>query len=228
MAAKEPQIKQSLRSSRGSYAADPAAAAPLRSKGRGSYAADPAAAAPLRSKGRGSYAADPAAAAPLSAYALADIRVLAKILSQYDLSEVEVEQGGQRIRLRRERGLVALPAPAQVAPAPLLPAPAAPQPPATAPRGDSQPERAAPKDDGTSLISSPFVGTFYRAPSPESAPFVEVGQSVNKGQVLCIVEAMKLMNEIEAETSCKIVEILVKSGDPVEFGQALFKVFPLA
>jgi acetyl-CoA carboxylase biotin carboxyl carrier protein len=81
--------------------------------------------------------------------------------------------------------------------------------------------------DGSVLITSPFVGTFYRAPSPESPPFVEVDQTVKKGQVLCIVEAMKLMNEIEAEASCKILEVLAQNGEPVEFGQALFRVFPL-
>ncbi len=160
---------------------------------------------------------------PPSAYALTDLRVLAKIVKEYDLTEVEVEQGGQRIRLRRERGFAVAPAPVQL-PAPVSVA-APPPAPVAAPVAA---EPAAAKDDGTTTITSPFVGTFYRAPSPESSPFVEVGQAVKPGQVLCIVEAMKLMNEIEAESSCKIVEILAKNGEPVEFGQALFKVLPVA
>jgi acetyl-CoA carboxylase biotin carboxyl carrier protein len=148
-------------------------------------------------------------------FGLADIRALAKLVSQFDLTELELERDGERIRLRRELvgsrpASTAMYAPPTVEFAPPTPAlsvsPAA--------------------DDGSVVITSPFVGTFYRAPSPESAPFVEVGQQVQKGQVLCIVEAMKLMNEIEAETSCKIVEILVKNAEPVEFGQALFKVLP--
>ncbi|MBK6849423.1 MAG: acetyl-CoA carboxylase biotin carboxyl carrier protein [Proteobacteria bacterium] len=77
---------------------------------------------------------------------------------------------------------------------------------------------------GAKSITSPFVGTFYRAASPDGPPFVEVGQTVRKGQTLCIIEAMKLMNEIEAELDVKILEVLVKSGEPVEFGQALFRV----
>ena len=166
-------------------------------------------------------AASVPAAAENGTYGLPEIRVLARILTQFDLSEVEVEQGGQHIRLRRERAGAAgfaMPAPTfaapQFAPAPAIAAVAAPE--------------AKPADDGSAIIASPFVGTFYRAPSPEAAPFVEAGQTVKKGQVLCIVEAMKLMNEIEAETTCKIVEILVKNGEPVEYGQALFKVFPQA
>ncbi len=151
-------------------------------------------------------------------YDLADIRMLAKILSQYDLSEVEVENNGQRIRLRRERGsapsplLTVLPGVSKTSPASGLAL--APLPP-------------EPEADIHTLITSPFVGTFHRAPSPEAEPFVQIGQTAKKGQVLCIVEAMKLMNEIEAETDCKIIDILVKNAEPVEFGQPLFKVLPV-
>jgi acetyl-CoA carboxylase biotin carboxyl carrier protein len=76
------------------------------------------------------------------------------------------------------------------------------------------------------IVTSPFVGTFYRSPSPDSPSFVDVGSVVKKGQVLCIVEAMKLMNEIEAEVAGKIAEILVQNATPVEFGQALFRIEP--
>lgn len=158
-----------------------------------------------------------------------DLRLLAKILKQYDLSEVEVEQQGQRVRLRREVGTV--PASISLASAPAsFSVPSAPLPPFPGPATVTPPPASPAKasDDGTSTITSPFVGTFYRAPSPEASPYVEVGQTVQKGQVLCIVEAMKLMNEIETETTCKIVEILVKNAEPVEFGQPLFKVLPIA
>ena len=157
---------------------------------------------------------------PLSgSYDLADIRMLAKVLSQYDLSEVEVEANGQRIRLRRERGS---------APSPLLTTMLEGS--KTSPAGELALAHPlpAPEPDIHALITSPFVGTFYRAPSPDASVFVEIGQTVKKGQVLCIVEAMKLMNEIEAETDCKIVDILVKNAEPVEFGQPLFKVLPVA
>lgn len=76
-------------------------------------------------------------------------------------------------------------------------------------------------------IKSPMVGTFYRSPSPEAGPFVEVGNEIASGQVVCIIEAMKLMNEIKSETKCKILEVLVENGQPVEFGQPLFIVEPL-
>ncbi len=140
---------------------------------------------------------------------LAEVRALARVLRQYDLAELEVEREGERIRLTRA----------------VSGGPAVLQPPMPA----SQPgpaETADEPDDGSVAVSSPFVGTFYRAPSPESPPFVDIGQVVSKGTTLCIVEAMKLMNEIEAEVDCKIVEILVKNGESVEFDQALFKVEP--
>jgi acetyl-CoA carboxylase biotin carboxyl carrier protein len=87
---------------------------------------------------------------------------------------------------------------------------------------------AAPKaaDKPGTIVTSPFVGTFYRAPSPDAAPFVDVGTVVKKGQVLCIVEAMKLMNEIEAEIGGKVAEIFVQNATPVEFGEKLFRIEP--
>jgi acetyl-CoA carboxylase biotin carboxyl carrier protein len=158
--------------------------------------------------------------------ALADIRVLAKILNEFDLSEVEFERGGQRVRLRRARAsalpLTAVPLSAAQ---PTVVVPAAPPPAAPAAPIATVPTETS---DGSTTITSPFVGTFYRAPAPDAPPFVNVGQTARKGQVLCIVEAMKLMNEIEAECDCKIVEILGKNGEPVEFGQPLFKVLALA
>ena len=162
---------------------------------------------------------------PEEGFSLADIRNLAKIVNSCDLTELEIERKDERIKIRRElsagggAAAVAMqPAPSQVAPV-AAPAP----PPAEAPAAVAGEE---PREDGTVLITSPFVGTFYRAPSPESPPFVDVDQRITKGTTLCIVEAMKLMNEIEAEMDCKIVEALAKNAEPVEFGQALFRVLP--
>ncbi|HEY0095062.1 MAG TPA: acetyl-CoA carboxylase biotin carboxyl carrier protein, partial [Archangium sp.] len=96
--------------------------------------------------------------------------------------------------------------------------------PAAAP---AAPAPAKPAEKAGQLITSPFVGTFYRTPAPDQPAFVDVGAVVKKGQVLCIVEAMKLMNEIEAEVSGRVAEILVQNGQPVEFGQALFRIEPV-
>jgi acetyl-CoA carboxylase biotin carboxyl carrier protein len=135
------------------------------------------------------------------------VRVLARIAAEFDLAEVEADRNG-RIRIRRG-----------VEVAPVASAPAGRPPIALS----AAPPVEGPAETGT-FISSPFVGTFYRAPSPEAPSFVEVGQSVRKGQVVCIVEAMKLMNEIEAEAEGKIVEILVKNGEHIEYGQHLFRL----
>ena len=142
-------------------------------------------------------------AAPAGAAANGDgidfesVRELARIAAEFDLAEVEADRSGH-VRVRRGGGGVVDAAPAlsrRRAPIALTPAPAA----------------ASAEAAGT-FITSPFVGTFYRAPSPDAPPFVEVGAAVQKGQVLCIVEAMKLMNEIEAEVAGTIVEILVENG----------------
>ena len=150
-----------------------------------------------------------------------DIKALIKLISDSDISEFEMETDEDRVFIKRgteqEVVHVAAPAPAQspAAPAPAVPqsAPAAPAPAAEAPLSDKQ-ER----------VTSPIVGTFYAAPSPESDPYVKVGDVVEAGQTLCIVEAMKLMNEIEAEYKCKIVEIVKANAEPVEFGDVLFVV----
>jgi len=151
----------------------------------------------------------------------AEIRALAGILKDYGLNELELDRGGERVRLRSgfETGPVVVQREPQApAPAPAPAAPAQAEAPAAAPAEEADPS--------VSYITSPFVGTFYRAPSPEAPPYVEVGQSVKKGQALCIVEAMKLMNEIEAEVDGKILAVLVENGRPVEYGEPLFKVGP--
>ncbi len=110
----------------------------------------------------------------------------------------------------------AMPAPAP-APVPETPRPSI---------GNRPTAPAAPAEKKGHVITSPFVGTFYRNPSPDQPPYVEVGSSVRKGQTLCIIEAMKLMNEIESEVAGKVAEILVENAQPVEFGQALFRIEP--
>ncbi len=161
------------------------------------------------------------------------LRALVEIIEKSDITRIEWRRGDERLMIRRGP-----PAPRQaavttlapVAPvaqltavAPLTPvAPAPPAAPAPAPTPASA--AAAATEAKVHVATSPFVGTFYRAPSPDASPFVEVGQTVKKGQVVCIVEAMKLMNEIESEVAGKLVEVLVQNGHPVEFGQPLFKI----
>ncbi len=151
----------------------------------------------------------------------ARIDSLAEILRRHELNELEIEEGGVRIYLRRGGEVVTTAAPAPAAPA--LVTPHAPPPPASG----APPAAAHSTDtsDGNVLyVTSPFVGTFYRSPSPDTSAFVDVGTRIKKGQVLCIVEAMKLMNEIESEIEGSIVQILVENGQAVEYGEPLFKI----
>ncbi len=134
------------------------------------------------------------------------MRELARIAAEFDLAEVEADGSGH-VRVRRGGG-----------------GPVEASPPLSGPRSIALTPPPPVEVDEGSFISSPFVGTFYRAPSPEAPSFVEAGQSVRKGQVVCIVEAMKLMNEIEAEAEGKIEEILVQNGEHVEYGQHLFRL----
>jgi len=136
---------------------------------------------------------------------LKELRSLLRILREHDLEELEIEEGGRRIRLRRRAALVPVPAAAApLAEAPRRPAPA--------------PARPA--------ITAPMVGTFYRAPAPGAEPFVKEGDWIEKGTVVCIIEAMKLMNEIESEVRGRVAAILVENGHPVEYGQSLFLLEP--
>lgn len=151
-----------------------------------------------------------------------EIKLIVDMMKRSDLTEFEIEEKDLKLRICREGSH---PAPGGANPAyPMVPAPqpmpVAPQPPAAAP---APPERPA-EEKGVATVKSPMVGTFYRAPSPESPPFVEVGTKVNKETVVCIIEAMKVMNEIQSEIGGVVTEILVENGDPVEYGQPLFKV----
>jgi acetyl-CoA carboxylase biotin carboxyl carrier protein len=149
-----------------------------------------------------------------------EIKELIEFLVEKDIAEFELERGDVKIRIKRAQGLVAASgAVSYAAPAvpPALPLPtSASAPAAVAPAAESE--------DGFEIIKSPIVGTFYEGSSPGAPAFVKQGDTVAVGQVLCIVEAMKLMNEIESETAGQIVKILVSNGQPVEYGQPLFRI----
>ena len=147
-----------------------------------------------------------------------DLRKLKKLIDLVEesgIAEIEVTEGEEKVRITRS---LAAPQPVYAA-APAVAA--APAPAAAAPVA-AEGAPAAPARDLSKAQTSPMVGTFYRAPGPNAPAFVEVGQSVNAGDTLCIIEAMKLMNEIEAERSGVVKEILVENGQPVEFGEPLF------
>ena len=152
-----------------------------------------------------------------------DLKSLIKMVTDTDITEFKLESEGEKILIKRgqekEVIQVAAPAPVAAVPAPVA-APAA----AAAAAASTAPAAAPVADDKYDPIPSPIVGTFYRKPSPDAAAFVEVGDIVEPGQPLCLVEAMKLFNEIEAEFKCKIVEIVKDDAAPVEYGETLFLV----
>ena len=159
-----------------------------------------------------------------AAFTLEDVKKLVQLVEKGDVTHIEWQRGPERVVVERNPGLA--PAPMHVAHAAPIAAPV-PAPLATPPAAPGAAPKAEPKADKPGVVvSSPFVGTFYRAPSPESPPFVEAGAKVKKGQALCIVEAMKLMNEIESEVDGTVAEIYVQNAAPVEFGEPLFRIVP--
>lgn len=146
------------------------------------------------------------------------IEKLAKILSDNDLTEITLEEVDKAIILRKEKEVVT----AQTYVPQAAPASTAPVATVTS-QVVSEAKAEAPVSKGKPVLS-PMVGTFYKSPSPDSSPFVSIGDNVNAGQVVCIIEAMKLMNEIESEVSGKIVEICVQDGQTVDYGQVLMYV----
>jgi acetyl-CoA carboxylase biotin carboxyl carrier protein len=146
---------------------------------------------------------------------LKEIREILELLKGSDVSEFELGRGDTVLKLRR--------GPANV-PVAFPPPPAPPA--AAAPAHPAEERTAAPPKPTYKEILSPIVGTFYRSPAPDAAPFVEVGTRVVKGQVLCIVEAMKIMNQIESDTTGTIAAIIVENAQPVAYGQPLFHVTP--
>jgi acetyl-CoA carboxylase biotin carboxyl carrier protein len=145
---------------------------------------------------------------------LQEVLKLLELMEEHGLDEVEVEQGGKRIRLKKSCPVIA--------PAPVI----VQAPPPAAASAHPAPAQAAPpaEDKDLARIVSPMVGTFYRAPSPDAESFVNAGDAVHAEQVVCIIEAMKVMNEIKAEMEGEIVEVLVDNGESVEYGQPLFTV----
>jgi acetyl-CoA carboxylase biotin carboxyl carrier protein len=155
------------------------------------------------------------------------LRQIVELLEASEVTRLVWQRGDERLLIRRGH----VPSPTIVHAAPITPAVSpvplvASAPPASAPVAHA-PSSAAPAPAAEKPgpgVTSPFVGTFYRTPAPDQPNFVEVGSVVKKGQVLCIIEAMKLMNEIEADVAGRVVEILVENGQPVEFGQTLFRI----
>jgi acetyl-CoA carboxylase biotin carboxyl carrier protein len=164
-----------------------------------------------------------------------EIKELIDLLVEKDIAEFELERGDVKLHITRTSAQSApvvhvAPAVAPVAAIPVAPAIAVAQAPVTAALvsgtapAPAAPAPAAADDAGLHLIKSPIVGTFYESPSPGSPPFVKIGDSVQEGQVLCIIEAMKLMNEIEAEVSGVLAKAFVSNGTPVEYGMPLFGI----
>jgi acetyl-CoA carboxylase biotin carboxyl carrier protein len=146
------------------------------------------------------------------------IKKLIELLEESGIAEIEIKEGEEAVRISRmptggthAMPTYAMPMPAQIA-APVAAAPAAPEAPAARPRPNEH------------VVTAPMVGTFYSAPSPGSKAFVEIGDEVKVGQTLCIIEAMKMMNQIESDKSGRVTSIMAQNGDPVEFGQPLFVV----
>lgn len=147
-----------------------------------------------------------------------EIKEMINLMNENSLSELEVEKDDMRIRLKKTAsGFETFEGPVVLQGQGV----------ASQPKAAAVPEPAAKNDIKTVEIKSPMVGTFYRAPNPEAPAYVEVGQTIEPGQVICIIEAMKLMNEIKSEIKGKILEILVDNAEPVEFGQPLFLIEPL-
>jgi acetyl-CoA carboxylase biotin carboxyl carrier protein len=159
---------------------------------------------------------------------VATARGLAEIVSEHQLTELVIESQGTTITVRREPARMQLPPPAMQFPpqAVQFQPPAMAMPMASGPSAQAAPaSSSAPAvDDTAHVVTSPFVGTFYRKPNPDSPNYVSINDRVEKGAALCIVEAMKLMNEIEADASGTIIGILVEDGASVEYGQPLFKI----
>ena len=159
---------------------------------------------------------------------LKDLKELLQILEEREITEFELEEQGLKLRVRKAGGAapLAAPAPSVTTPPPRVPVVAAA--PAASPSAAAAASLAAPpeSDNGLAIVKSPIVGTFYRSPDPNSPAFVNVGDRVRVGQVLCIIEAMKLMNEIEAEVAGEITRVHHENGQPVQFGEPLFAIRP--
>ena len=152
-----------------------------------------------------------------------ELKELIEFLIEKDITEFELERGDVKVRIKRGEQVVSVAAP--VMPYPTVAAPTSPAGQVTA-APPSAKESTAKLEEGLHMVKSPIVGTFYESPSPGSPPFVKAGDTVELGQILCIVEAMKLMNEIESDVAGEIVKMLVANGQPIEYGQELFSIRP--
>jgi acetyl-CoA carboxylase biotin carboxyl carrier protein len=168
----------------------------------------------------------PSAAQSASPFDLEALRQIVELLETSDVTQLTWRRGDERLTIRRGQPPTAIvqPAPSTAPPAATV---ASVDRNARSSPASAKPTSTPPETEKTGqLVTSPFVGTFYRTPAPDQPPFVELGTAVRKGQVLCIIEAMKLMNEIEAEVAGKVAEILVENGQAVEFGQPLLRIEP--
>ena len=188
-----------------------------RAKARPATGGSPAAGTPTPRAGRAGSGAD-AANAVVAGFQLHELKRLIRLVQRTGIGELELNSGGRSVRIS------ATPANGGAAHA-VVAGPAAPAAPAAALAAAEVP--IAPPASNQKAVVSPMVGTFYRSPAPDADPFVEVGDVVEVGQTVCIIEAMKLMNEIEAETKGRVAQILVENAQPVEFGQKLFLIDPL-
>jgi acetyl-CoA carboxylase biotin carboxyl carrier protein len=152
---------------------------------------------------------------------LKELKALLRLMEGNEVEELELEEGGRRVRIRRRSAQPAIVPTSSVPMAPVVHV-GTPMAAATA-----VPPTTAPETAGLIPIEAPMVGTFYRAPAPGAEPYVKEGDVVQKGTVVCIIEAMKLMNEIEAEVKGRVARIVVENGQPVEFGQTLFLLEPV-
>jgi acetyl-CoA carboxylase biotin carboxyl carrier protein len=161
---------------------------------------------------------------PAASVNMEELRELIGLLRENGLAELELENEGFRVRLRRESAASEPVSYAAAPPPPPAHAPAAPAPAPTPAHPGTQATTAASQDQDLHIIPSPIVGTFYRSASPTADPFVKIGSNVEPESVVCIIEAMKLMNEIQAEATGEVVKIYVENGQPVEYGQPLFGI----
>jgi acetyl-CoA carboxylase biotin carboxyl carrier protein len=163
---------------------------------------------------------------------LKELKEILQILDEKEIAEFELEEEGMKLRIRKAAPVPPLPAAVVPAAIPTPPAPpasvlaVAPAAPITAgsPAANAAGAAGPPVEEGVALVRSPIVGTFYRSPDPNSPPFVSAGDRVKVGQVLCIVEAMKLMNEIESEMAGEVVKVHRENGEPVQYGEPLFSI----
>ncbi len=157
---------------------------------------------------------------------LKEIQQLIDMINKSDLDEATIEEGEFKITLKKNTVVPVLQSTPQPVPAPVLQSPPQASPLSAAESVSAEGDPGTEKRDGLIEIPSPIVGTFYRSPSPEADPFVNVNDQIENGRVLCIIEAMKLMNEIESDVTGTVVDILVENGQPVEYGQPLFLIRP--